>query len=216
MIAQEKEDYLLGKKRIDKIAEERTKEEVIYDLNQIQAQFETATSSAYGIHANTAKDFQAKVRDDPLLIFKKQEQAALDAMLKNPLATNIVVHKKKSKKQKKEKRDRKEKVSSLSPSPERRSRKSKRERSRDRDSINNDRSRRSRSPEERQMHRRSYDDKNYHRKRFDSLESPRSPQSYRRQRISKVHSEREPQNEMTSNASKFDETESFLASLRHS
>lgn len=72
----------------------------------MQAYFK-GTSSIYGIQANTAKDFQSKVRDDPLLMFKKQEQAALELMLKNPIKIKEITKKKKVKKNKKERsRDR--------------------------------------------------------------------------------------------------------------
>jgi hypothetical protein len=44
-----------------------------------------SSNTVYGLFANTARDIQAKVREDPLLVFRKQEQASLEAMMKNPL-----------------------------------------------------------------------------------------------------------------------------------
>ena len=72
-ITKDKEEILLGKKVVDwskyEDAPEVAKE---FDRNEI--------SSQYGINANTDHDFKAKVRDDPLLIFKKQEQEALEIL----------------------------------------------------------------------------------------------------------------------------------------
>lgn len=72
-IDQEKEDYLLGRKRIEKVTEE-----VSYVATAGQ-------DSIYGSLANTQRDFAAKVREDPLLVFRKQEQEAMEAMIANPV-----------------------------------------------------------------------------------------------------------------------------------
>jgi hypothetical protein len=58
----------------------------------------------YGLFANSVRDIQTKVRDDPLLAFKRQEQAALEAMMKNPIKVARI-------KEKKKKRDRSERSS---------------------------------------------------------------------------------------------------------
>ena len=72
-ISKEKEELLLGKKQVDwsKFEQEAEKQKEFDD---------TKLSSAYGVNANTDHDFKAKVRDDPLLIFKKQEQEALQLL----------------------------------------------------------------------------------------------------------------------------------------
>ncbi|KAJ7897062.1 Pre-mRNA splicing factor-domain-containing protein [Mycena olivaceomarginata] len=69
------EDYLLGKKRVDKIltADEHAKVGAAHK-NFIAVQ-----------NANTARDVAAKIREDPLFAIKQQEQAALEALKANPL-----------------------------------------------------------------------------------------------------------------------------------
>jgi len=69
------EDYLLGKKRVDKIltADENAKLGASHK-NFIAVQ-----------NANTVRDIASKIREDPLLAMKQQEQAAYQALLSNPL-----------------------------------------------------------------------------------------------------------------------------------
>ncbi|KAF9566092.1 hypothetical protein CPC08DRAFT_704180 [Agrocybe pediades] len=69
------EDYLLGKKRVDKILTADENEKVgAAHKNFIAVQ-----------NANTSRDIAAKIREDPLLAIKQQEQAAYQALLSNPL-----------------------------------------------------------------------------------------------------------------------------------
>jgi len=69
------EDYLLGKKRVDKILVADEKEKVgAAHKNFIAVQ-----------NANNARDIAAKIREDPLLAIKQQEQVAYQALLSNPL-----------------------------------------------------------------------------------------------------------------------------------
>jgi len=75
--SEEMEGYLLGKRRIDgllKRGEETDK--LKKDSNQ--------DSFMALQNANTQRDTAAKVRDDPLLAIKKQEQAAYEAMMNDP------------------------------------------------------------------------------------------------------------------------------------
>jgi len=100
------EDYLLGKKRVDKIlvADENDKVGASHK-NFIAVQ-----------NANTVRDIAAKIREDPLLAIKQQEQAAYQALLNNPLRLKemqirngtLPKDKKKDKKHK-EKKEKKEK-----------------------------------------------------------------------------------------------------------
>ena len=67
-------------------------------------------------NANTARDIAAKVREDPLLAMKQQEQAVYEQMMKNPLLfkemqirNGLKVKDKKDKKEKKEKKEKKSK-----------------------------------------------------------------------------------------------------------
>ncbi|KAI0639569.1 Pre-mRNA splicing factor-domain-containing protein [Trametes polyzona] len=144
------EDYLLGKKRVDKILTADENEKVgAAHKNFIATQY-----------ANTARDTAAKIREDPLLAIKQQEQAAYQALMSNPLRlrelqerTGIKV--KKDKKDKKEKKKDKHKhrkdkhradSRSRSPYSERRRSDSRDRYSRSRRSPSPDRRSRSRSP----------------------------------------------------------------------
>jgi hypothetical protein len=69
------EDYLLGKKRVDKILTGDENEKVgASHKNFIAVQ-----------NANNARDIASKIREDPLLAIKQQEQAAYQSLLSNPL-----------------------------------------------------------------------------------------------------------------------------------
>ncbi|KAG6832552.1 hypothetical protein H0H92_000181 [Tricholoma furcatifolium] len=97
------EDYLLGKKRVDKIltADEHAKVGASHK-NFIAVQ-----------NANNARDIAAKIREDPLLAIKQQEQAALQSLMSNPLRLremqerNGIKPKKSKEEKKKEKEERK-------------------------------------------------------------------------------------------------------------
>ncbi|KAL1676141.1 Pre-mRNA splicing factor-domain-containing protein [Schizophyllum commune] len=69
------EDYLLGKKRVDKL--------LIGDEND---KLGAAHKNFIAVqNANTARDIASKIREDPLLAIKRQEQAAYEALMNNPL-----------------------------------------------------------------------------------------------------------------------------------
>ncbi|KAJ4485887.1 Pre-mRNA splicing factor-domain-containing protein [Lentinula aciculospora] len=95
------EDYLLGKKRVDKIltADENAKLGASHK-NFIAVQ-----------NANNARDVVSKIREDPLFAIKQQEQAAYEALMANPLRLremqmrNGVVPKKDKKERKREKEE---------------------------------------------------------------------------------------------------------------
>jgi len=100
------EDYLLGRKRVDKIltADENAKLGASHK-NFIAVQ-----------NANTARDIASKIREDPLLAMKQQEQAAYQALMSNPLRlremqdrNGIKPKKIKDKEKKREKKERKRK-----------------------------------------------------------------------------------------------------------
>ncbi|TDL28028.1 hypothetical protein BD410DRAFT_739408 [Rickenella mellea] len=99
--ANDLEDYLLGKKRVDKILVGNENEKVgaaHKDFIAVQ-------------NANTARDIAAKIREDPLLAIKQQEQAAYQALMSNPLRLKEMQERNgiKVKKDKKDKKDEKEK-----------------------------------------------------------------------------------------------------------
>ncbi|KAL5494937.1 CWC25 [Sanghuangporus weigelae] len=98
------EDYLLGKKRVDKllIADENEKVGAAHK-NFIAVQ-----------NANTARDVASKIREDPLLAIKQQEQAAYQALMSNPLRLKEMQKKvgiKDKDKKNKDKKDKKDKKS---------------------------------------------------------------------------------------------------------
>ncbi|RAO72835.1 uncharacterized protein BHQ10_008847 [Talaromyces amestolkiae] len=74
---EEMEGYLLGKRRIDgliKGSENQKLEKAAAEDSFMALQ-----------HANTARDTAAKIREDPMLAIKKQEQAAYEAMMNDPV-----------------------------------------------------------------------------------------------------------------------------------
>ncbi|CCM04447.1 uncharacterized protein FIBRA_06627 [Fibroporia radiculosa] len=106
------EDYLLGKKRVDKILTAGENE-------KIGAAHKNFIATQY---ANTARDTAAKIREDPLLAIKQQEQASYQALMSNPLRLREMQERaglqpKKDKKSKKEKRQKKDKLRERSASP---------------------------------------------------------------------------------------------------
>ncbi|KAK0208821.1 Pre-mRNA splicing factor-domain-containing protein [Desarmillaria ectypa] len=99
------EDYLLGKKRVDKIltADENAKLGASHK-NFIAVQ-----------NANNARDIAAKIREDPLLAIKQQEQAAYEALMANPLRLREMqerngIKPKKDKKQRKSEKEEKKRL----------------------------------------------------------------------------------------------------------
>ncbi|OCH86050.1 hypothetical protein OBBRIDRAFT_821251 [Obba rivulosa] len=112
--ANELEDYLLGKKRVDKL--------LTGDENEKVGASHKAFIAVQ--NANSARDTAAKIREDPLLAIKQQEQAAYQALISNPLRLKELqertgIKPKKDKKEKKEKKDKhkKDKHRERSPSP---------------------------------------------------------------------------------------------------
>jgi len=178
--ANDLEDYLLGKKRVDKMLTGDENEKVgAAHKNFIAVQF-----------ANSARDTAAKIREDPLLAIKQQEQAAYQALMSNPLRLRQLQEKngiktKKDKKEKKKHRKDKGKHRSNDRSPSRERHGYHRSASPPRDQYSKSRrslspySRRSRSPLS-----RSFDDRDSRRGRHDEYSSrrdrSRSPDSYER------------------------------------
>ncbi|KAI1761820.1 Pre-mRNA splicing factor-domain-containing protein [Hypoxylon sp. FL1150] len=76
--AEELEGYLLGKRRIDNILTKGSDHENLK---------KTAGSESFMAlqNANTERDTAVKIREDPLLAIKKQEQAAYEAMMNDPI-----------------------------------------------------------------------------------------------------------------------------------
>ncbi|KAM3528645.1 hypothetical protein MY4038_005765 [Beauveria bassiana] len=74
---EEMEAYLLGKRRIDSLIKGNDHEKL--EKNAGQESFMALQN------ANSARDTAAKIRDDPLLAIKRQEQAAYEAMMNDPV-----------------------------------------------------------------------------------------------------------------------------------
>ena len=117
------EDYLLGKKRVDKILiggeNEKVRLASIARCSEPSHSFPQIGASHKNFiavqNANTSRDIAAKVREDPLLAIKQQEAAAYEALMSNPLRlremqerNGIKPSKKERKEKKQEKRERKE------------------------------------------------------------------------------------------------------------
>ncbi|EKJ72865.1 hypothetical protein NXS19_000196 [Fusarium pseudograminearum] len=101
---EETEAYLLGKRRIDNL---------IKGTEHKKLEKDAGTESFMALqNANTARDTAAKIREDPLLAIKRQEQAAYEAMMNDParrrqlLASRGIDEEKKDKSRRKEDRHR--------------------------------------------------------------------------------------------------------------
>ncbi|KAK3996409.1 Pre-mRNA splicing factor-domain-containing protein [Cladorrhinum sp. PSN332] len=75
--AAESEAYLLGKRRIDKLLQDNE----VKKLSKQATQEELAVVSATA----NARDMATKIREDPLLAIKRQEQQAYEAMMNDPI-----------------------------------------------------------------------------------------------------------------------------------
>ncbi|KAF0643257.1 hypothetical protein FPSE5266_06911 [Fusarium pseudograminearum] len=102
---EETEAYLLGKRRIDNL---------IKGTEHKKLEKDAGTESFMALqNANTARDTAAKIREDPLLAIKRQEQAAYEAMMNDParrrqlLASRGIDEEKKDKSRRREDRHRK-------------------------------------------------------------------------------------------------------------
>jgi hypothetical protein len=74
---EEMEGYLLGKRRIDGL---------IKGTENKKLEKQASEDSFMALqHANTLRDTAAKIREDPMLAIKKQEQAAYEAMMNDPI-----------------------------------------------------------------------------------------------------------------------------------
>ena len=74
---EEMESYLLGKRRIDTLL----KDSVTKHLEKAASEESFMALQ----HANTMRDTASKIRDDPMLAIKRQENEALEALMKDPV-----------------------------------------------------------------------------------------------------------------------------------
>ncbi|KAI5456450.1 Pre-mRNA splicing factor-domain-containing protein [Mariannaea sp. PMI_226] len=171
---EETEAYLLGKRRIDNL---------IKGTEHKKLEKQAGQESFMALqNANTARDTAAKIRDDPLLAIKRQEQAAYEAMMNNPTKRRQLLasmgvddDKEKDRSKRREERHRRRHRHRSRSSDERHRRRrrsysrsrSPRERERSRDQE--DYKRRDESPDRRSRHKRddSYDREHRSRRRHD-------------------------------------------------
>lgn len=143
---EEMEGYLLGKRRIDTLLKGSDNEKLS----------KQATEQAFMAiqNANTVRDTANKIREDPLLAIKRQEQAAYEAFMKDPAKrrqlTAVV-----NGKEKKEKREKKEKSRDSREKDKDRKHRSHRPRDDDHDRDSRRSSRRDKDDEDK-YHKRSH------------------------------------------------------------
>ncbi|KXT00542.1 hypothetical protein AC578_5241 [Pseudocercospora eumusae] len=77
-VTEEMEGYLLGKRRLDGLVKRNEGDALKKDAPQ-------DAFMALNSNANSARDIQSKVSNDPMLAIKKQEQAAYEAMMNDPV-----------------------------------------------------------------------------------------------------------------------------------
>jgi Pre-mRNA splicing factor/N-terminal domain of CBF1 interacting co-repressor CIR len=80
---EEMEGYLLGKRRIDGLLKGTE--------NQKLEKSSGEESFMAVQNANTARDTASKIRDDPILAIKKQEQTAYEAMMNDPVKRRLML-----------------------------------------------------------------------------------------------------------------------------
>ncbi|PMD14463.1 hypothetical protein NA56DRAFT_378805 [Hyaloscypha hepaticicola] len=147
---EEMEGYLLGKRRIDGL---------IKGTENKKLEKKASEDSFMALqHANTLRDTATKVREDPMLAIKKQEQAAYEAMMNDPIKRRqllALAGKGEEKKEKKEKRHRRHHHRHRDDSDDERRHKRRRREDDEghRDSFDRQQRRRSASPEERGRNR---------------------------------------------------------------
>ena len=81
-VTEEMEGYLLGKRSLQGLVKRSETESLKKDAG---AAGQEAGFMALNTNANTARDTMAKVSNDPMLAIKKQEQAAYEAMMNDPV-----------------------------------------------------------------------------------------------------------------------------------
>lgn len=182
---EEMEGYLLGKRRIDGL---------IKGSDNKKLEKKAAEDSFMALqNANTLRDTTAKVREDPMLAMKKQEQAVYEAMMNDPIKRRMLLAKAgqgEEKKERKEKKPRKHhhrhRDDRDGSDDERRHKRRRRD--------DEDRDHRSRRSE----HRRRSDSRSRSRspaRRRDSFDRPRRPRSASPEERGRRRSDRDREHE---------------------
>ena len=181
-VTEEMEGYLLGKRRIDgllKGTENKKLEKGAAEESFIALQ-----------NANTARDTAAKIREDPMLAIKQKEQAAYEALMKDPASRRRLLQEaghdvKPKDKKRHEHRHR----------HHHRDRDDRRGSRHDRDERDHHRSRKRRYSEEHdreyeRIKRRGGEDRLYRRQRSESPLSSKSPSPYHHRRSRSPYNKR--------------------------
>ncbi|MCJ1367830.1 RNA-splicing factor [Acarospora aff. strigata] len=183
---EEMEGYLLGKRRIDGL---------IKGTEHKKLEKAAAEDSFMALqHANTLKDTASKIREDPMLAIKRQEQAAYEAMMNDPIKRRQLLKAAGGDVQpEKERKHRKHHHRDDHVDSHRRHKRRRREEQEDGHSASRQHKRprsesrsysrsRSRSPYRRRDEGEDHRDRSRHygKRRFDSPSYSRSPSPYRR------------------------------------
>ncbi|KAF5867890.1 putative pre-mrna-splicing factor cwc25 protein [Botrytis fragariae] len=166
---EEMEGYLLGKRRIDGLIKGT-------EHKNLEKQASEASFMALQ-NANTLRDTAAKVREDPMLAIKRQEQAAYEAMMNDPIKRRKLLELAgQDTKEVKPKKERKHRHHHRHHDDDDEERRRKRRRDENRDSREEDRSRkRRRSGDDYDDDRDRRSRKHEYRRRSDSYSRSRSP-----------------------------------------
>ncbi|KAI9230048.1 MAG: Pre-mRNA splicing factor-domain-containing protein [Piptocephalis tieghemiana] len=80
----EKEAYLLGQRKVDPLLQQSKGEGIIEEEGALRG---STRDVAYlgNQNANTRRDMQAKIREDPLFAIKQREQSAIKSIASNPI-----------------------------------------------------------------------------------------------------------------------------------
>ncbi|KAK4555392.1 RNA-splicing factor [Recurvomyces mirabilis] len=89
-VSEEMEGYLLGKRSLQGLVK-RSETEALKKDGAGAEQAENGGFMALNSNANSARDVMSKVSNDPMLAIKKQEQAAYEAMMKDPARRKMLL-----------------------------------------------------------------------------------------------------------------------------
>ncbi|KAF5017745.1 hypothetical protein F66182_10302 [Fusarium sp. NRRL 66182] len=219
---EETEAYLLGKRRIDNL---------IKGTEHKKLEKDAGTDSFMALqNANTARDTASKIRDDPLLAIKRQEQAAYEAMMNDPakrrrLLSSMGIEGEEKKEKSRDRHDRhrrRHRHRSADPDDDRHHRRRRRSYSRSqsprrRDDSREDRHRRRRddSPQERHSRRRRDDSQDgYRRDRRQRDERPRDTRRDARRSYPSDARDRRPRYSEEDEKAKEEEKQRKLAAMQ--
>ena len=163
---EEMEGYLLGKRRVDGLLKG----------NESQKLEKNATEESFMAlqNANSMRDTAAKIREDPMLAIKKQEQAAYEAMMNDPIKRKMLLKAAGQDEPKSSERDAKRRRHHHRHHDDREKRR--RHRSRDREEDDSRKRHRRRSSRERgSNHERSQPDRRRRNSSSPSVSRSRSP-----------------------------------------